>query len=86
MAFDEIHQVVIEVISDNMASLVQSDKYVAINTSETTTNGYYAIKLISEAYMLQNNTTIDGKITTTGELVVNTKYICSMQFIINWYC
>ena len=86
MAFDEIHQVVIEVISDNMASLVQSDKYVAINTSETTTNGYYAIKLISQAYMLQNNTTIDGKITTTGELVVNTKYICSMQFIINWYC
>ena len=86
MEFDEIHQVVIEVISDNMASLVQSDKYVAINTSETTTNGYYAIKLISEAYMLQNNTTIDGKITTTGELVVNTKYICSMQFIINWYC
>ena len=31
-AFDEIHKVVIEEISENMASLVQSDMYVAINT------------------------------------------------------
>ena len=85
MEFDKIHQVVIDVISDNMASLVQSDKYVAIDTSDTTTNGYYAIRLISEAYMLQNNTTIDRQITTAGELVVNAKYICSMQYIINWY-
>ena len=69
-AFDEIHQVVIDKISDNTASLVKSGKYVAINTSDTTTNVFYVIKLISEAYTLQNNTKIDGQIISAGELVV----------------
>ena len=34
-AFDEIHQVVLDGISDNMASLVESGKYGAINTTDT---------------------------------------------------
>ena len=34
-AFDEIHQVVLEGISENMASLVQSGMYGAINTDDT---------------------------------------------------
>ena len=33
--FDEIHQVVLDGISDNMASLVESGKYGAINTTDT---------------------------------------------------
>ena len=33
--FDEIHQVVPDVISDHMASLVQPGKYGAINTADT---------------------------------------------------
>ena len=37
-AFDEIHQVVPDIISDNMASLVQSVLYGVINTYETTKN------------------------------------------------
>ena len=41
--FDEIHQVVLDGISDNMASLVESGKYVAINTTYTSTNGFYVI-------------------------------------------
>ena len=42
-AFDEIHQVVIDRISDNMASLVESGKYGAINKTDTTTNALYII-------------------------------------------
>ena len=53
-----------------MASFVQSVKYGAINTDGTTTNGYYIIKFISEAYMLQNSTTIDRQVISTGKLVV----------------
>ena len=45
-----------------MASLVESDKYGSINTTETTTNGFYVIMFISEAYTLQGNTIIDGKL------------------------
>ena len=36
--FDEIHQVVLDGISDNMASLVESGKYGAVNTTDTSTN------------------------------------------------
>ena len=54
-AFDEIHQVVLYGISDNMASLVQSGMHGAIKTDDRTTNGFYVIQFISEAYRIQNN-------------------------------
>ena len=83
--FDEIHQVVLDGISDNIVSLVESGKYGSINTTDTNTNGFYVIMFTSGAYTLQENTKIDGQIITAGELVVNAKYICSMQVNINWY-
>ena len=69
-AFDEIHKVVLDGISENMASLVQSFIYGVINTSDNTTNGFYVIQLVSESYTLQNNTTIDGQVISAGKLVV----------------
>ena len=68
-----------------MASLVKSGKYGAINTTDTSTNGFYVIMFTSGAYKLQENTTIDGQILIAGELVVNAKYLCSMQVDTNWY-
>ena len=44
-AFDEIHQVVLYGISDNIASLIESVNYEAINTTDTATNGFYVIIL-----------------------------------------
>ena len=64
--FDGMHQVFLDRISENMASLVQSGMYVAINTDDTTKNGFYVIQFISEAYTLQNNTTIDGQVISAG--------------------
>ena len=52
-----------------MASLVQSGMHGAINTDYTTKNVFYVIQFISEAYTLQNNTTIYGQIISAGELV-----------------
>ena len=72
---EEKHKVVIDGISDNMASLVQSGTYSDINTSGTSTNGYSVLKFISEAYRLQNNTTIDRENITAGELVVKAQYL-----------
>ena len=68
-----------------MASLVESRTYGAINTTDTSTNVFYVIMFISGAYTLQENTKIDGKITTSGELVVKAQYFCSMQIDTNWY-
>ena len=62
-----------------MASLFEPGKYGAINTIETTTDIFYVIMFKSEAYTLQDNTTIDGKIITAGELVVKSQYLCYMQ-------
>ena len=67
-----------------MTSLVESGKYGAINTTDTETNIFYVIMFTSEAYTLQDNTTIDGKIITAGELVVKAWYLCSMQEDNNW--
>ena len=80
-----MHQVVIDSISDNMESLVESGKYGAINTTDTSTNVFYFIMFTSGAYKLQENTKIDGQIITAGELVVNAKYPCLMQVDTNWY-
>ena len=84
-AFDQIHQVVLDGISDNMSSLVESGKYGAINKTDTATNGFYVIMFTSEEYTLQEWKTIYGKIITAEELVVKTKYLCSMQVDTNWY-
>ena len=51
--FDKINQVVLDSISDNMASLVESSKYGAINTTYTSTNGLYVIMFTLGAYKLQ---------------------------------
>ena len=80
-----MHQFFIDGISDNMASLVESEKYGAINTTDTSTNAFYVIMFTSGAYTLQNNKTIDGQIITAGELVGKAKYLCSMQIDTNWY-
>ena len=77
--FDEIPQVVLGGISDNTASLVQSGKYGVINTVDTTTNRFYVIKFLSEAYTLQNNTKIDGKFISGGGLVDKSQYLCPIQ-------
>ena len=51
-AFHEIHQVILDWISDNMALLVESGSYGANNTTDTVTNWFYAIMFTQEAYTL----------------------------------
>ena len=68
-----------------MASLVQSGKYGNMNTTDTSTMGYYVITCFFEAYTLQHDTTCDGQISSAGELVVNSQYLRCMQEKTNWY-
>ena len=78
-AFDEIHQIFIDGISDNIALLVESGKYGSINTTDITTNGFYVIMFTLKAYTLQDNKTIYVKIITAGELFVNVQYLSSVK-------
>ena len=84
-AFDEIHQVFLDGIGENMASLVQSGMYDKLNIDDTITNRFYVIKFLSYAYTLQNNTTIYGQVISARELVVKAQYLCSIQENTNWY-
>ena len=84
-AFDEIHQVVLDRISENLASLFQLGMYGAINTYDTTTNEWYVIQFLSDAYTLQSNKKIGGQVIYAGELVVKAQYLCYMQENTNWY-
>ena len=68
-----------------MASLVQSGMYGAISTDDTKTNGLYFIQFSSEAYTLQNNTTIYQQVISAGKIFVKAQYICLMQEKINKY-
>ena len=47
--------------------------------------GFHVILFISDAYTLQNSTTIYGQVISAGELVVKSKYLYSMQENTNWY-
>ena len=62
-----------------MASLVQSGKYVVIDTADTTKNVFYVIQFTSEAYTLQNNAQIYGQVISACELFVRAKYIFSTK-------
>ena len=62
-----------------MAPLVQSGKYGAINTIDTSTVGYYVIKFVSDSYTLQDGTICNGKIISSGEQVFKSQYLSCMQ-------
>ena len=68
-----------------MDTLVQTDEYVAINTTYTTTMGYYVIELMSENYMLQEENLCNEQISTADELVVKAQYMNCMQDNTKWY-
>ena len=82
---NKIHQVLLDRICENMAALLQTSKRGAINTTDTATRRYYVIKLMSEPYKLQEEKMCNGKISTTGELVVKSQYINFMQDNTKWY-
>ena len=62
-----------------MTSLIESGKYGTINTTTTSTNGFYDIMFTSGAYTIQENTTIYRRIITDDELVVKAQYLCSTK-------
>ena len=43
--FVAVHKVLLDGISDHMSALFQNEKYGTINTADSTTMGYYVVKL-----------------------------------------
>ena len=64
--FEDIDQFLLDGISDNMVSLVQSGNYCYINTTDTSKMRSYVIKFVSEAYGLQYDTKCDKQMVSAG--------------------
>ena len=84
-AFGGINKVVVDGISDNMVSLFKSGKYCSMNTIDTSTMVYCVINFVSEAFPLQDGTTCDVQISSSGELVFKAQYLICMQEKTDWY-
>ena len=69
-----------------MDVLLKTGKYGAINKKDTITMGYYVIKIFSESYTLQEDTTCYVKVSTSGELVVRSQYMNCIQNNTKRYC
>ena len=50
--FDGVNKIVLDGISANIAQLVHMGKYGDINTSDTTTTGYYVVNYFSDSIIL----------------------------------
>ena len=62
-----------------MASLVKSVNYVAMNTIDKSTMGYYVIKLVSETYNLQEYNTCNRQIIPPGKIFDKVQYLSCTQ-------
>ena len=65
--------------------MLQTVQYGAINTAYTDTMGYYIIKLLEVASTLQEDTTFDGIINTSGEIFFKAEYMNFIQYNTKWY-
>ena len=64
--FYEIHRVVLDGISDIMASLEDTGIYFEISTIDTSIMGYYVDKLIYISVNLQQDNRTDDKVFKSG--------------------
>ena len=64
-----MHEVVMDDISANMASLVHTSKYGGINAADTTPLGYYARNYVNDTFTLKEDTTTDVHVSKAGKLV-----------------
>ena len=62
-----------------MASLVQNGKDGAINKRYTKSKGYCVVNYTLDAYILQEETTCERKISKAGELVFKAQYLICIK-------
>ena len=65
-------------ISANMVSLLNTGKYDAINSEDPTMLGYYILKYLYAPFTLQYYITTYGRVGKAGGLVVKSEYFSIM--------
>ena len=82
---DKICHMVLDGISDNITGLAKTYKCGAIKTTYDSTIGYYVVKFMSEAYMLQEKYEHNVQISEVGELVAKPQHTDCMKVNKNWH-
>ena len=82
---DNIHNIILDIISENMDSLVYTGIYGAINITDIETMEYYVIRYVSDTFTLQEYTTIDCQVNKYIELSVREKHLSEIRYKTIWY-
>ena len=65
--------------------VVQIGNYYVTSTTDTTTTGYYFVKLLSDTVTLHEDNTTYWQVFKSGELDIKVSYIKSMKTKMDWY-
>ena len=77
--FVYINNTIIDVISDNMLSLVQLSIYGYVSTTDPKTTYFYVINFVSDTITSQEYNTTYRQILKSGGLVIRYEYLRMMK-------
>ena len=77
--YEDNYEHIIQTILDgnvmNMSLIIMEDKYIAIDSYDSSCHGYNIIKFSLSPYILQEELSIDGQVTYSGEMVPEANYL-----------
>ena len=69
--FENVHKILLDGIYDTLNILIKAGIFGDFSTDKKASNWYYIVKFSSGPYTIQDGTTIDGKIISYGDRLVN---------------
>ena len=69
----------------NMYLIILEVKYGAIDTDDFLCNGYYIIAFSSSPYTLQADSSIDGQVISSGEMLCEGTYFFPININFHYY-
>jgi len=82
---DEVHELVLEGITDRLETRVAVGGYGAVSTDDPESDGYYMLQWDSEPQTLENDVEIDGIQFHKGDKVVDGTYLNQVPRAKRWY-
>ena len=83
--FDDLHRIFLDIIINNLVSLIQTGKYGAINKNYIKTTGYCVFDHLFDTLTLQEDSNTNVQVFKAGEIAVKYQYLRSMKDKSIWY-
>lgn len=82
---DEVHELVLEGITERLATRVEAGGYGAVSTDDPEADGYYVLQWDSEPREVEEDVVIDEKEFHKGDKVVDGTYLNRVPLAKRWY-